>query len=58
MLCLSYYYLYSLFNKIRDKGRTVSAWKRRVRGKREERVEREGLRVGGRNGPNIVCIYE
>jgi hypothetical protein len=28
MLCLSYYCLYSLFNKIRDKGRTDSAWKR------------------------------
>jgi hypothetical protein len=28
MLCPSYYCLYSLFNKIKDKGRTVSAWKR------------------------------
>jgi hypothetical protein len=27
MLCLSYYCLYSLFNKIRGKGRTGSAWK-------------------------------
>jgi hypothetical protein len=26
MLCPSYYCLYSLFNEIRDKGRTVSAW--------------------------------
>jgi hypothetical protein len=25
-----YYCLYSLFNKIRDKGKTVSAWKRGV----------------------------
>jgi hypothetical protein len=32
MLCLSYYCLYSLFNKIRDKGRTVSAWKQGGRG--------------------------
>jgi hypothetical protein len=28
MLCPSYYCLHSLFNKIRDKGRTVSAWKK------------------------------
>jgi hypothetical protein len=28
MLCLSYYYLYPLFNKIGIKGRTGSAWKR------------------------------
>jgi hypothetical protein len=27
MLCPSYYCLYSVFKKIRDKGRTVSAWK-------------------------------
>jgi hypothetical protein len=31
-LCLSYYCLYFLFNKIRDKGRTDSAWKRGVCG--------------------------
>jgi hypothetical protein len=49
MLCPSYYCLYSLFNKIRDKGRTVSAWKRGGKGEREER---------GRNDPNIVCTYE
>jgi hypothetical protein len=30
MIC-PYYFLYSLFNKIRDKGRTVSVWKRGVR---------------------------
>jgi hypothetical protein len=41
MLHPSYYCLYSLFKKIRDKARTVSAWKR---GGREER---EG---GGRKG--------
>jgi hypothetical protein len=34
MLCLSCYFLFLLFNKIRDKGRTGSAWKRR-----EERGE-------------------
>jgi hypothetical protein len=33
MVYLSYYCLYSLFNKIRDKGRTDSAWK--SRGRRE-----------------------
>jgi hypothetical protein len=27
-LCFSYYCLYFLFNKIRDKDRTDSAWKR------------------------------
>jgi hypothetical protein len=51
MLCLSYYCLYSLFNKIRDKGRTDSAWK-------WGGEERKGVRVGGRNGPNNVCTYE
>jgi hypothetical protein len=40
MLCPSYYCLYSLFSKIRDKGRTVSAWKRGDGGERE--------RAGGR----------
>jgi hypothetical protein len=39
MFCLSYYWLHSPFNKFRDKGRTVSAWKR---GSREER---EGVGV-------------
>jgi hypothetical protein len=38
----SYYCLYSLFNKIRDKGKTVSAWKRGGGG------EREGMRGKGR----------
>jgi hypothetical protein len=35
MLCPSYYCLYSLFNKLRDKGRTVSAWKQGDGGKKE-----------------------
>jgi hypothetical protein len=35
MLCPSYYCLYSFFNKIRDKGRTVSAWKQGGGGERE-----------------------
>jgi hypothetical protein len=57
MLCPSYYCLYSLFNKIRDKGKTVSAWKQGGRGggKGEKRGGRE---VGERNDPNIVCTYE
>jgi hypothetical protein len=46
MLYLPCYCLYSLFNKIRDKGRTVSAWKQGGRG------------IGGRNDTNIVCTYE
>jgi hypothetical protein len=40
-LCPSYYCLYSLFNKIRDKGKTVSAWKRGVGREREGQRERE-----------------
>jgi hypothetical protein len=34
-LCLSYYCLCLLFNKIRDKGRTGSAWKQGAWGKRD-----------------------
>jgi hypothetical protein len=45
MLCLSYYCLYFLSNKIRDKGRTDSAWK-------------QGWGGGGRKGPNNVCTCE
>jgi hypothetical protein len=58
-LCPSYYCLYSLFKKIRDKGKRVSPWKRRGR-EREDRVERKGRgwREGGRNDPNILCTYE
>jgi hypothetical protein len=49
--CLSYYFLYFLFNKIRDKGRTDSAWqwggvKRSVR----------GWRVGGEKWPK-QCMH-
>jgi hypothetical protein len=46
MLCLSYYCLYSVFNKIRDKGRTVSAW------------NWGGWKGGERIGPNIVWKKE
>jgi hypothetical protein len=53
MLCLSYYFLYSLINKIRDKGRIVSAWKQGSKG-----WEREGVEDGGRSGPSIACTYE
>jgi hypothetical protein len=49
----------SLFNKIRDKGKTVSAWKGGSRGERErEGEEKGGGREGGRNDPNIACTYE
>jgi hypothetical protein len=56
----SYYCLYSLFNKIRDKGKIVSA---RYQGGGEERkgaewVVREGVGAGGRNDPSVVCTYE
>jgi hypothetical protein len=40
MLCPYYYCLYSLVNKIRDKGK-ISAWKR------GGRREREGVRGNG-----------
>jgi hypothetical protein len=50
--------VYTLFNKIRDKGKTVSAWKRGGRGKGWGRREREGTGEGGRNDPIIVCTYE
>jgi hypothetical protein len=56
MLCPSYYFLYFLFNKIKDKVRTVSAWKQG--GDEEGEWKTWGLGVGGRNDPNIVCTYE
>jgi hypothetical protein len=47
----SYYCLYSLFNKIRDEGKIVSARYRGGGGKREgaEWVVKEGVEAGGRN---------
>jgi hypothetical protein len=48
----SYYGLYSLYNKIRDKGNIVSA------GYRGNVGMKEGVGAGGRNDPNIVCTYE
>jgi hypothetical protein len=53
MLCLSYYCLHLLFNKIGGKGRTYSAWKQ---GGWMERGREQGAR--GRNGPNNVSTYE
>jgi hypothetical protein len=50
MLCLSYYCLCLLFNKIGGEGRIGSAWKK-------EGGEKEGVGKGGRNGPNNVCTY-
>jgi hypothetical protein len=52
MLCLSYYFLYLLFNKIGEEGRTDSAWNREGWGKRS------GWGAGGRNDPNNVYTYE
>jgi hypothetical protein len=46
MLCLSYYPLCFLFNKIGEEGRTCSAWKLGGWGER------------GRGGPNNVYTYE
>jgi hypothetical protein len=39
-------------NKIREKGRTGSAWKQGVF------EEWEGAKGKERNGPNYVCTYE
>jgi hypothetical protein len=52
MLCLSYYCLCLLFNKIREKGRTGSAWKQGGVGRGK------GWGAGERNAPNSVCTYE
>jgi hypothetical protein len=49
MLCLSYYCLCLLFNKIGEKGKTGSA------GSKGVRRERKAVGVGGRNDPNNVC---
>jgi hypothetical protein len=55
MLCASYYCLYSLFNKIRDKGRTVSVGMEGVGGEGEDLgCGQEGAGEGGRNDPNTV----
>jgi hypothetical protein len=56
MLCLSYYCLCFLFNKIGEEGRTGSAWNQGGRGE-IERVAKGG-EVRGRNGPNNVCTHE
>jgi hypothetical protein len=50
-LCLSYYCLCLLFNKIGEEGRTGSAWKQG--GLRGEGEGEAG--AGGRNVPNNVC---
>jgi hypothetical protein len=54
MLCLSYYLLCFLFNKIgEEEGRTGSAWKQ------EGGWDYVGgLGAGGRGSPNNVCTYE
>jgi hypothetical protein len=51
-LCLSYYLLCFLFNKIGEEGRTGSAWKQ---GLGWGEVEQE---TGGRDGPNNVYTYK
>jgi hypothetical protein len=59
MLCPSYYCLYSLVNKIKDKGKNsfcleARGWGEEGRGKGKGK----GWRDGERNDPNIVCTYE
>jgi hypothetical protein len=53
MLYISYYYLCFLLKKIRDKGRTGSAWKQGGLGRRGW-----GLRAKGRNDPNNARTRE
>jgi hypothetical protein len=50
MLCLSYYCLCLLFNKIGEEGRTGSTWKR---------AEREGMEEGaeGKGGEMAQTMY-
>jgi hypothetical protein len=51
--------LYSLFNKIRDKGKIVSDCQRGGKGEKGGgRIGKGGGRGRGRNDPNIVCTYE
>jgi hypothetical protein len=52
-LCLSYYPLCFLFNKIGEEGRTGSAWKR---GGWRGMGGRQG--PWGRDGPNNIYTYE
>jgi hypothetical protein len=47
-----------MFNKIRDKGKTVSAWNRGGWGRERGWGEREGVGGRGSNDPIIVCTYE
>jgi hypothetical protein len=58
-LVLHNYCLYSLLNKIRDKGKTVSAWKRGYsRGKGGEGGRREGDGGGwGKRGVMMQTLY-
>jgi hypothetical protein len=58
-LLYTLFLLYSLFNKIRDKGKIISAGYRSG-GERDGAgwVVREGVGAGGRNDPSIVCTYE
>jgi NAD-dependent SIR2 family protein deacetylase len=53
MLCLSYYCLCLLFNKIGENGGAGSAWKSGWWGRR---MREQG--AWGRNDPNNVCTYE
>jgi hypothetical protein len=54
----SYYCLYSLFNKIRNQGKIVSAGYWRGEKERVEWVIRKRVGAGRRNDPSIVCTYE
>jgi hypothetical protein len=55
MLCLSYYCLDSLFNKIGDKGRTVSAWKQGGGGEGTRGGRGKGM--GGQGGEMAQTMY-
>jgi hypothetical protein len=54
--CSFLLWLILFYNKIRNKGKIVSAgyWG----GEGAEWVVREGVGAGGRNDPSLVCTYE
>jgi hypothetical protein len=52
ILCLSYYCLCILFNKIGEEGRTGSAWKG------GDGEWRRGPGAEGRDSPNNVCTHD
>jgi hypothetical protein len=57
MICPSYYCLYSLYNKIINKGRTFSAWNQGVGREREGSGEKEEGRGLGMEGEMTQTLH-